>query len=277
MVRTKKLRRKRTKEAMSAVVIPTEKNIPSKNFADYCVCLYGEKGIGKTHLLSEFDDSLIMMLEPKRRNLKIRQVNIRPMGMKELNSESPVKTPWQTLQDYVAAILDDDSVQHVGIDTVDRAHEMCLLHHCYQKGVSHPNDLNDYGATWHAIKDDFETTMNKLLYADKGLAFVSHSHLREVEGRDGLTQWIPTCPPACWKYIKAVCDFALYYGYSGGKDRAITIRGNDLVWSACGTEDHFLTKGGEPISQFYTGTSQKVAFDNLCKAFTNKLSDDQIV
>ena len=276
MVRTKKVRRRRTKAAMEAVIIPTEKNQPPKNLTDYCICLFGEKGVGKTSKVSEFPDSLIMMLEPKRRNLKIRQVNIQPMGIKELNIENPTLTPWQLCQSYVKAILEDDSVKTVGIDTVDRLYEACLLHHCYQKGVTHPGEMNDYGATWHAIKDDFETTLNKLLYADKGLVFISHSHLREIEGKDGLTQWIPTCSPACWKYIKAVCDFAVFYGYAGN-ERAMTIRGNDLIWSACGSEDHFLTKGGEPISQFKAGKSHKTAYKNLCAAFNNKLSDDQII
>ena len=276
MVRTKKVRRRRTKAAMEAVIIHTEKNQPPKNLTDYCICLFGEKGVGKTSQVSEFPDSLIMMLEPRRRNLKIRQVNIQPMGMKQLNSENPTQTPWQLCQSYVEAILKDDSVKTVGIDTVDRLYEACLLHHCYHKGVGHPNDMNDYGSTWALIKDDFESTLNKLLYAEKGLVFISHSKQAEQEELDGLMQCVPACSPACWKYIKAVCDFAVYYGYAGN-ERAMTIRGNDRIWSACGSEDHFLTKGGEPITRFKAGKSHKTAYKSLNAAFTNKLSDDQII
>jgi len=286
MVRTaKKVSKKRTKKVeMASVIIPKELNVPPTNLADYCTCIFGRKGIGKTHLVSAFGSSeksptskksFILMLEPNRKNLKIRQVNIQPVGIIELNAKKPEVTPWQVLQQYVNAILDDDSVEHVGIDTVDRAYAMCFDHQCYQRGITHPNDLTDYGATWSAIRSDFETTFNKLLFAEKGLTFISHSRLREVDGRDGLIQQ-PTCSPACWEYLKAVCDFAFYYSYVG-KDRVLTIRGDDRIWSACGSEDHFLTKGGEPISLFHAGKSYKTAYKNLTAAFANKLSNDQVI
>ena len=168
-------------------------------------------------------------------------------------------------------------MQTVGIDTIDRAYEACLNHHCFEKGLSHPNDANDYGATWHGIKDDFESTMSKLLSADKGLIFISHAHLREQEAKDGLEQWVPTCSPAAWKYMKAVCDFALYYGYAG-TDRAITIRGNEGIWSACGVTDRFLLKSKkEPLNQFRTGKSHEDAYKNLLAAFNNKLPQPEVL
>jgi hypothetical protein len=190
-------------------------------------------------------------------------------------------SPWTFLQEYVGAILDDDSVQTVVIDTIDRAYEACLNHHCFEKGLRHPNDANDYGATWHGIKDDFESTMSKLLYADKGLIFVSHAHLREQEAKDGLEQWVPTCSPAAWKYMKAVCDFAFYYGYAG-TDRAITIRGNESIWSACGVTDRFLLKSihpkvGKPLEQFRTGKSHEDAYKNLLAAFKNNLPPAEVL
>ena len=258
------------------LTIPTEVNVPPENLNEYAICIFGEKGVGKTSLAAQFEDSLVMMLEPKRRNLSIRQVNIEPKSIKELNEDSPELTPWRYVQEYVSAVLDDDSVNTIVIDTVDRAYESCLNHHCYQKGLNHPSDVNDYGATWAAIKGDFEATMNQLLYADMGLIFLSHAHLREVEAHDGMEQWIPTCSPASWKYLKAVCDFALYYGYDG-TDRAITLRNNSLVWSACGTEKNFLRKDGTPIGQFSTGNSHSEAYENLTKAFRNELEDEEIL
>ena len=271
MAKARKIRRKRAR-----VEIPKEFNEPPTQITDYCLCGFGAKGVGKSSLFAQFPDSLTLMLEPKRRNLRIRQVNIEPAGILELACGGISETPWETLKEYVLAILDDKSVKTVVVDTVDRAYEACLIHHCFQQGINHPNDANDYGATWHKIKDDFETTMNKLLYADKGLVFISHCHLREIEGRDGMEQWIPTCSPACWKYLKAVCDFALYYGYSGN-DRAITIRGNDLIWSACGTDSNFLTKNGELINQFSVGKSHTTAFTNLKSAFENNLADEAVL
>ena len=273
MARTKT---KRVTRKDLSVTIPTTLNVPPENLKDYCICLFGEKGVGKTSLAAQFKDSLVVMLEPKRRNLSIRQVNIDPMSIKEMNRVSPENTPWKMIQAYVDAILDDDSVQTIAIDTIDRAYESCLNHHCFERGLSHPSDANDYGATWSAIKSDFEQTLNKLLYADKGLIFLSHAHLREVEAQEGMEQWIPTCPPAAWKYMKAVCDFALYYGYAQGQ-RAITVRNNDVIWCACGTENNFLTTNKEPIGQFVTGDSHTEAHKNLTAAFVNKLSSEKIL
>lgn len=278
MARTKRVVRRRSSPSppRPRVVIPTELNEPPTNLKDYCLCVFGEKGIGKTSIASQFPDSLVLMLEPKRRNLRIRQVNIEPMSLKDMSQKNPEMSPWTTVREYVRAILADDSVQTVVIDTIDRAYEACLNHHCFEKGLSHPNDANDYGATWHGIKDDFESTMSKLLYADKGLIFISHAHLREQEAKDGLEQWVPTCSPAAWKYMKAVCDFALYYGYAG-TDRAITIRGNAGIWSACGVTDRFLLKSGEPLEQFTTGKSHEDAYKNLLAAFNNKLPQPEVL
>lgn len=274
MARTKRVPAK--KKPAIKLEIPKEVNVPPENLSDYCICLFGEKGVGKTSLAAQFDDSLVMMLEPKRRNLSIRQVSIEPSSIKQLNEGNTDMTPWRYVQEYINAAMDDETVGTIVIDTVDRAYEACLAHHCYQKGLNHPSDVNDYGATWAAIKSDFEATMNQLLYNDMGLIFVSHAHLREVEAHDGMEQWIPTCAPAAWKYLKAVCDFALYYGYDG-TDRAITLRNNSLVWSACGTENNFLRQDGTPIGQFATGKSHSEAYQNLTKAFKNQLEDEEIL
>ena len=268
--RTKRVARKEL-----SVTIPTTLNVPPEHLKDYCICLFGAKGVGKTSLAAQFKDSLTVMLEPKRRNLSIRQVNIDPMSIKAMNRDNPKNTPWKILQAYVDKILEDDSVQTVVIDTIDRAYESCFNNVCFERGLAHPSDTNDFGSTWVAIKSDFEETMNKLLYADKGLIFLSHAHQREVEVQEE-EQWIPTCTPSAWNYMKAVCDFALYYGYSSGS-RAITIRDDKRVWCACGTENNFLTTDKEPIGQFVTGKSHTEAHKNLTAAFVNKLSSEMIL
>jgi len=272
MARTKT---KRVTRKELSVTIPTTLNVPPENLKDYCICLFGAKGVGKTSLAAQFKDSLVLMLEPKRRNLSIRQVNIDPMSIKEMNRVSPENTPWKMIQAYVDAVLEDNSVQTVVVDTIDRAYGSCFNHHCYERGINHPSDVNDYGATWVEIREDFEETMNKLLYDDRGLVFLSHTHRREVEGQED-EQWIPTCTPAAWNYMKAVCDYALYYGYTSG-NRAITIRDDEKVWCACGSENNFLTTDNEPIGQFVTGNSHTEAHKNLIAAFVNKLSSEKIL
>lgn len=273
MAKTRKVKRK----SSAGVTIPSvdELNEPSTTLTDYCICLFGEKGVGKTSLAAQFDGSLIIMLEPKRRNLRIRQVNVNPMSVKDMEQSNPKQTPWMLIREYVQAILEDDSVKTVGIDTVDRAWEACINHHCFQKGVKDPSDVNDHGRTWRVIKDDFEQTMNKLLYADKGLIFISHAHLREVESHEGDNQWVPTCAPAAWKYLKAVCDLAIHFGYTESQ-RALTVRNSGKIWSSCGPTDHFRTKDGTPLQTFFSGESHEETYTILTDAFNNQLNDDLI-
>jgi hypothetical protein len=274
MSRVKKVKKK---VASSKIKIPSpdDLNEPSTNLLDYCICLFGEKGVGKTSLAAQFEGSLILMLEPKRRNLKIRQVNIDPMSIKDMELDNPKMTTWMSIQAYVQAILEDDSVSTVGIDTVDRAWEACINHHCYQKGVKDPSEVNDHGRTWRVIKDDFEQTMNKLLYANKGLIFISHAHLREVESHEGDNQWVPTCAPAAWKYLKAVCDLAIHFGFTDSQ-RALTVRNSGKIWSSCGPTDQFRTSDGAPLQTFFSGETHEETYSILTDAFNNQLDESLI-
>ena len=56
---------------------PDELNLPPENFLDYCSVIYGLKGIGKTSLIASISpNSVVFMFEPRRRNLKIRMVQL---------------------------------------------------------------------------------------------------------------------------------------------------------------------------------------------------------
>jgi hypothetical protein len=278
MAKTKQVRRtKKASSGVSAIRIPSvdEVNEPSTTLTDYAICLFGEKGVGKTSLAAQFENSLIIMLEPKRRNLRIRQVNVDPMSIRDMEESNPKMTPWMLIKEYTKAVLADDTVDTVGIDTVDRAWEACINHHCFQKGIKDPSDANDHGRTWRVIKDDFEQTMNKLLYADKGLIFISHAHLREVESHEGDNQWVPTCAPAAWKYLKAVCDLAIHFGYTESR-RALTIRNPGRIWSSCGPTDQFRTADGTPIETFFSGNSHEESYKILTDAFNNEIDESLI-
>jgi hypothetical protein len=134
--------------------------------------------------------------------------------------------------------------------------------------------LNDYGATWRAIKDDFESTFNKILFAEKGLVFISHAHLREAEVRTGEKYEFlcPTCSPAAFKYVKAVADYAFYMGYHNRR-RAMYLRGHEDLWCACGTSDFFLDPEGNEVKTILLGENPDAAFDTLLSSFNNKIWD----
>lgn len=261
--------------------LPESLSEPPPELGNYALMIFGEKGIGKTSLAAQFPGALILQLEPRRRNVRVWQKPIRPYTLRELraaekaNGKAPV-TPWQELCATIDTAIADDRVKTLVIDTVDRAYDACLAHWCYTLGINDPSDVNDYGATWRQIKDDFEEVLNRILYAEtKGLVLISHAIYREVETRGGIGGYevlMPSCAPAALKTIKAIADFAFYYGYYG-KQRALFIQGDEHIWSACGVEDHFLSVEGKRLRVISMGNSAAEAYQRLLAAYNNKASD----
>ena len=281
---TRKVRRPNRKGRKSAsgskdtydVEIPTEPNVPPTDFSEYCTLIFGAKGAGKTSLCAQLPGSLTIQLEPRRRNLRIRQIEIPPVTISELRESPSQVTPWQKIQAVIDKAITDKSVKHICIDTVDRAYDAAFNHHCAKNNVDNPSDLNDYGKTWDKIKQDFERTLSLVHFTEnphKGLILTSHSRHREVaEDDEAPEMFVPTCKPACWQFLKACCDYAFYYGFSGNR-RVLVLRGNEEIWTACGPEDFFLDPDGNPLQRISMGTSPKEAYTNLLRAFANKIRD----
>lgn len=251
---------KKTKELEFLIPGPDELNEPPENILEYSLVIFGEKGIGKTSLAAQFPDAVVGMLEPRRRNLRIRMVSL--------------DEGWPQTEAFVHACIADDSVKTIVIDTIDRAYAQCLASICFAKGIKDPSQMNDYGATWREIKDEFEGLFNKVLYANKGLIFLSHAHYREMELRTGNTKEIlvPTCPPAAFNYLKAVTDYAFYYGYHGTQ-RAMYLRGHEDLWTGCGTREHFCDPDGNPVRTISMGETPEDAYANFIASFNNELYD----
>lgn len=253
---------------------PEDLNEPSDKLLDYSITIFGEKGIGKTSLAASFPGSLTLMTEPLRKNLKIRQVPIRVKPVKLMNKDQDAMTAWDMIKASIEQGLEDDSVSCIVADTIDRVYDACRNHHCFQIGISDPNEMKDYGATWRAISDDFEETLNQVRLGGKGLILISHAQLREVEARNGSSYdlCIPTCAKAAFQYIKAACDYAFYFGYYD-KKRALYLRGNDLIWSACGVDDHFCDPDGTPIDVLQVSNNPQQAYQDLIASWNNEKRD----
>lgn len=248
----------RTSRSLSNV----KANNPPSDLFSFCTCIYGLKGVGKTSLCAQFPGAVIIQLEPRRRNLKnIRQV---------------VPTDWNDLKGWLDAFLNDKGKPTCVVDSMDMAYNLCFDHICREAKIEHPSDVNDYGKTWRAISDELSSTFNQLLYADIPLVFTSHHKYREdadINDAPNAKFAAPTCTPQAWNYMKQVCDFAFFYGYYGGK-RAITVRGDEMVWAACGVDDHFLDPDGNPIQTFLCGDSTpQAAYKTLLAAYDNKVWD----
>lgn len=251
----------------------TTYNEPPDDFFSYVTLIYGESGVGKTTLLSKFPDSYTLMLEPKRRGLRMRmhEVPYVPMAkMKKLKGP----TPWEEISAFIDHCVKDRSINTVCIDNVDRAYELCMNHVCFERGYTHPNQAKDYGQTWDAIRELFAEAFDKVIYSDKGLVFSSKYKYKEVEQRDGdnYERLQPSCANGCLKYLMDCTDYGIWYGYER-KQRAFILRSVNDVWTKCAPEGHFLDPQGEPISVLAAGETPDEAFQTLIDGFENKRTD----
>lgn len=252
------------------VSLPSRNNSPGHSLEDYTICIYGEKGIGKSSLCAAFPDSLTFMWEFYRRNLPIRQVP----------DEGEEALDWPRFKSYVQLLRNlprksSDRPKSIITDSVDRAYIACQTWYCKRIGISHPNDANDYGKTWHACTEEFRSIMEDLKLAGYSLRYTSHAKFKEVHSRIGdvYETITPTCYNQAWEFLKEACDLAFYYGYRGQK-RTLSVRGSQDFWSACGLPDHFLhPKSKEPVAEIFMGENPRTAYAALVSCFDNKNSE----
>lgn len=243
------------------IALPRSRNVPSKNFHDYVVCIFGEKSVGKTSLCAQFPNALVEQWEKGRLHLPIYQIP---------QKGEPALT-WPRHLKYMDLLLESE-FKTVIQDTIDRCYESCILHYCKERGFKHPNDANDYGKTWQESRQYFADSMELFNQAGKRLVFTSHAKLKEITTKTGRVyeMVVPTCSNQAWEYLKEVADFMIYYGYHGS-ERSFTIRGSDSCAAACGPDNVFLDPDGNQLVEFPAGNSPKEAYDNLLAGFSNKL------
>lgn len=253
---------------------PDEKNEPPEDFLSYCSLIFGESSVGKTSLAAEIEGAVVLQFDPKRKNLRIRQVEMEYKTIDQLNKERPDYTPWQIFVEYLAAAYEDDTVQAVIIDNVSKCYESCLNHICYENGHTHPNDAKDYGQTWKAIADEFESTLNTFRTSDKGLILISHGHFREVTPPHGdpFDRWEPDIPKKAFEFVKANCDFVFNYHIHEGK-RCIMVRSDEDCFTKCSVDEHFMSPSGQRVRILSAGSSPAEAWANLQASYKNKIKD----
>jgi hypothetical protein len=245
------------------VTLPSKANVPSDKLTDYCICIFGEKGIGKSSLAAQFPDAVSFMLEPRRRNLPIRQI-------------SDAKD-WPTMVAYIHEIVGNSKYGTPVFDTIDRAYQLCSYDYCQKVGLDTPVGVNDYGRTWEKITKVWEPTIELLLTADKAPIFISHAKWKEkITALGPIEMATPTCWNQAFLYMQSACDFAFYYGYRG-RERVLNVRPNSYVWGANGNSERFLmpsrgnSQPNAPLEQIPAGNSPQEAYKNLMLAWENKL------
>lgn len=247
------------------VTLPTEKSSPSDDLSDYSMLLYGSKKIGKTSLAAQFPDALFLALEP---------------GTKALRVFSTPVPSWDHADAIVEALEKPggcDRYKTIVVDTVDILYTHAFEHICKKQMINHPQEENDYGATWGEIRKLFRSLVVRILNLPAGSIFISHDTEKEVTLRNGdiVDRVQPTMSKQAIEEVEGIVDIIGNYGYEGSS-RVLRIDGRQEVVAGCRLEERFVRKGGNPstpgdrVVRIPMGRTSAEAYSNFIKAFNNE-------
>lgn len=270
-------------EAAQDVELPTEASMASTNLLDYSLCLYGEKGIGKSSLASQFEDvALHMMWEPRRVDFAGRIVP----------KSGEARLDWLRCKAYLEKLQSSHKTPgRVVVDTLDLCARACATYWAGQLKVPSLLGLNDMGRGWDQMKSDWENTWAALLWSGWRVTVLSHARVRPktVRGisranqKEAVSKGVilnetqPTATGWAVDWTKVTCPLAVYFGWHG-KDRVMFVRGSQRIYAAAGgvSDRVFLQKkgadgAGTPYDFIDMGHSPKEAYKILKDAWANKV------
>lgn len=209
------------------MALPKRKKKPVLDMGKYTWLIYGREKIGKTTLLAQWDDMLVLPTEPGTKGLEIFEV--------------PIKC-WQDMLDVVKDLEADTSrFSTVGIDTVAQAYNMALAHVCIRMGIPYPGESSsgkeDFGKSWNQVRVEFTEAIKRIVNTGRGVVFTCHAQEIEIKQRSGAkySRIIPSLPGQARKVIEALVDIAMYCEYfrdvEGRTVRAMVCHGDELVWA----------------------------------------------
>ena len=269
------------KRTTGVIVLPSRNDlsVPPEDFLEYTTLIYGKKGIGKTTATSTFPDYLNCCFEPGRKNIEIRKIDFDLKTAQELmecsqsgDYDSPEEyDPWLKLMEVGRLSIDDDTVAGLAIDTVDMAYSACQESVCARAGVESCFAKVQGQNLWDTLRMEFTGFFHLLRSKGVGTLFISHAKEREaelMEGVEGVTMVGPSCPPACAKIMKQICDYWFFYGYSEGK-RCLWLDDPEMnVEVACGRG--FKAKDGTQLEKLILPNDPSKFYSLVDKAYGSK-------
>ncbi len=233
------------------LALPTERKGIDEDLSHYTILIYGREKIGKSTIFSGFPNALFFSTEPGTKGLDIFEFNHEEGGVHN----------WAIFREGVKLLEKNrGKFEHVVIDTVDRAYDMCLDWVCSERGIEYPGTdstgTEDFGKSWRAVKQEFTEQIHKLRQAGLGVGFVSHSKEQEVKTRygDRYTRIFPTMSNQARGVVEALVDFFFYAEYlqvEGAPARILICEGDEMVWAGA------RSAGGRDFPKFLPMEKEK--------------------
>lgn len=181
---------------MSAIKLPTEKTEPKISIGDYPTLIYGDPGVGKTTLASDFPDAVFLATEPGQDALSVYRI--------------PIRTWVEFLEACALLQKEEHGFKTVVIDTITNLWDMCSEYVRKKHGFLDESDL-DWGKGWRLVGEEFEKKLVKLSLLDMGIVLICHSTNRDIkQGGKESTKTMPDLPTTARKVIMPMVSMIFY-------------------------------------------------------------------
>lgn len=264
-----------------------------EHFWQHPICIYGDKGIGKSTLGTISMQALLpegqlcgnFRFERGRQNLEdIKQFPNKEDFGKEFEGEIVGnRLTWPIFKGYLELFCESDEYYYAVIDSLDVAYTECFTWVCGEYGVDQPDEAKESYHIWEQIKIEFESVFRAIQDCDKSFILLSHQKAKTTKQADGtdFDRMDLSCKPAAAKIAKDLCEFVFHYGYSGttengvrSSDRVITVRNKDnSVECSTGRDDVFLQPDGKPLFRFKVPNVASEVAGTIQQAYDNELWD----
>ncbi len=244
-------------------VLPTEDTPPRDQLHHYMQLWYGRVKIGKTALAKQFPNTLFLFFEEGGKALSLREM---------------LMLDWMFFQKTVRLLTKGKkhSYQNIVIDTGELAYDACMSHECSRMAIDHPGSEDDYGASWTAVKKEFNKQVLLLNNSGMGVIVNSHEKIIGVKSRKGteVSRIQPSLSGQALSVIEAMVDVFAYFHFDDDGNRVIQIEGDEIISAGHRLGDdanRFKYPDGSGIERIPMGKSAAEAYTNFVAAFNNEL------
>ena len=173
------------------ITLPKTKSKPTTDAGNVTMLLYGAPKIGKSTFCSRFEEALFIATEP---------------GLNFLETFNVRVNTWIEFQETLNALEKGSNFKTLVIDTVDNLWLFCVSEILRQYKIQFIGDLS-FGKGYALVEAEFQRAINRLVALGKGLVFISHAYLDDVDTMQGkVKKFLPTIPEKARKYILPLVD-----------------------------------------------------------------------